>query len=224
MWSLFITADAPNVSDADLAAMKTALRGVPGLAHGRVMVPDRTPADQPFAKDGPGPALALQLYFGDEEAATAALGADSAIGQLPVLRRVPASAVSHQLMRGRVFDTGSRAPSEPCLTFLVSYRGPTADLGHWLDHYDANHPPIMVRFPGIREVETYRPVEWSSALPFAKANAMQRNKVVFDSLGDLLGALASPVMLEMRADSATFPKWEGGNTHFPMTTWRVDTV
>lgn len=221
MWTLFITADVPHVSDADLAATKAALRSLRGLAHARVMVPDRTPADQPFAKDGPGPALALQVYFGDEEAATAALAADSAIATLPVLNRVAGSAVAHQLMRARVFETGSRSPSDPCLTFLVSYRGPTADLGRWLDHYDANHPPIMVRFPGIREVETYRPVDWTSALPFAKADAMQRNKVVFDSLGDLLGALASPVMLEMRADSATFPKWEGGNTHFPMTTWRV---
>lgn len=224
MWTLFITADVPGVTDADVAATIAAIKLLPGLAHARVMVPDRTPADQPFAKDGPGPALALQLYFGDEEAATAALAAGSPVATLPLLQRAPASAVTHQLMRGRVFETGSRAPTNPCLTFLVSYRGPTADLKHWLDHYDANHPPIMVRFPGIREVETYRPVEWTSALPFAKAIAMQRNKVVFDSLGDLLAALASPIMLEMRADGATFPKWEGGNTHFPMTTWRVDVV
>lgn len=222
MWTLFIIAarGSVTVTEADLAATRAALKSLGGLAHARVMVPDKTPGDQPFAKDGPGPDLALQLYFETEAAAASAMAADSPLATLPPLVRAGAD-VSHQLMKARVFSTGSRAPVEPCLTFLVSYRGPTADLQHWLDHYDANHPPIMVRFPGIREVETYRPIEWTSALPFARANAMQRNKVVFDSFADLLKALASPVMLEMRADGATFPKWEGGNTHFPMTTWRV---
>jgi hypothetical protein len=50
---------------------------------------------------------------------------------------------------------------------------------------------------------------------------LQRNKVVFASLADLIAALASPVMAEMRADMARFPPFTLGNTHFPMTTWRV---
>lgn len=222
MFALFMTAERGSVAitDDDIAATRETLKGVPGLAHARIMVPDRTRGDQPFAKDGPGPDLALELYFASEAAAATALGAGSPLATLEPLVRAGKGA-SHQLMTVREFPTGSRAPTDPCLTFLVAYRGPTENLQLWLDHYDANHPPIMVRFPRIREVETCRPVEWRSALPFARANAMQRNKVVFDSFADLLGALASPVMLEMRADSATFPKWEGGNTHFPMTTWRV---
>lgn len=222
MWTLFIIAERGSVAitEADIAATRAALQALAGLAHARIMVPDKTPGDQPFAKDGPGPNLALELYFATEAAATAAMTAASPLATLAPLVRA-GKGVTHQLMKARDFPTGSRAPTDPCLTFLVSYRGPAADLQHWLDHYDANHPPIMVRFPGIREVETCRPVEWASALPFARATAMQRNKVVFDSFADLLAALASPVMLEMRADSATFPKWEGGNTHFPMTTWRV---
>jgi hypothetical protein len=79
----------------------------------------------------------------------------------------------------------------------------------------------MVRFPGIREVETYRPTAWTSELPFARAASLQRNKVVFASLADLIAALASPVMAEMRADMAQFPPFTLGNTHFPMTTWFI---
>lgn len=222
MWTLFIIADRGSVEigEADFDATRRVLEALPEMAHARIMVPERTPGDHPFAKDGAGPDLALQLYFETEAAATVAMTADSPLATLAPLVRA-GNGVSHQLMKARAFATGSRAPADPCLTFLVSYRGPAEDLAHWLDHYDANHPPIMVRFPGIRVVETYRPITWTSALPFARATAMQRNKVVFDSFADLLAALASPVMIEMRADSATLPKWTGGNTHFPMTTWRI---
>lgn len=222
MWTLFLIADRGSVSlgEADVDAIGALIKTVAGVSHARIMTPDRTPADQPFAKDGPGPDLVLQLYFARREAADAAMANGSPLAGLAALLG-GGGAVSHQLMTARSFDTGSRPPDDPCLTFFVSYRGPTADLAHWLDHYDANHPPIMVRFPGIREVETYRPVDFVSVLPFAKAAAMQRNKVVFDSLADLIAALASPVMIEMKEDGKTFPKWEGGNTHFPMTTRRV---
>ena len=56
----------------------------------------------------------------------------------------------------------------------------------------------------------------------ARESALQRNKVVFDSLADLIAALASPAMIEMRADGKRFPPFAGKATHFPMTTWRVD--
>ena len=48
---------------------------------------------------------------------------------------------------------------------------------------------------------------------------MQRNKVVFDSREALEAALASPVMQEMRADSAAFPEFTRRATHFAMATF-----
>jgi uncharacterized protein (TIGR02118 family) len=221
--SLFVLARAPGltITANDRASIAGALRGIAGLAHARIMTPDRTPADQPFARDGSGPDLALQLYFGTLAAAQAALRADSPLTRLAPLQNLPPGSVTHELMSARVFPTGASPPADPCLTFFVSYRGPAEDPQAWLDHYDKHHPPIMVRFPAIRDVETYRPMQWTSELPFARANSLQRNKVVFDSLDDLIAALASPVMAEMRADMAQFPPFTLGNTHFPMTTWKV---
>lgn len=221
--TLFILSRAPGltVTASDRAGIAAALDGIAGLTRARLMTPDRTPADQPFAKDGSGPDLALQLTFDAPAAAQAALRADSPLARLPVLRDLPPDNVAHELMTARVFPTGAPPPADPFLTFFVSYRGPAQDPQAWLDHYDQHHPPIMVRFPGIREVETYRPMEWTSGLPYARAGSLQRNKVVFASLADLIAALASPVMAEMRADMAQFPPFTVGNTHFPMTTWRV---
>jgi len=228
MWSLFILARAPGltITAGDRAEIARALGGIAGLAQARLMTPDRTPADQPFARDGSGPDLALQLYFASSGAAQAALRADSALARLPVVQDLlrqdlPADSVTHELMTARAFPTGAPPPADPFLTFFVSYRGPAEDPKAWLDHYDKHHPPIMVRFPGIREVETYRPTAWTSELPFARAASLQRNKVVFASLADLIAALASPVMAEMRADMAQFPPFTLGNTHFPMTTWFI---
>ena len=105
-------------------------------------------------------------------------------------------------------------------TFLVEYVGRCDDPQGWLDHYDAHHPAIMTRFPAIRDVATSRP---APDLPLprgaAPAAAMQRNKVVFDTPDALAYALASPVMIEMRADSAAFPRIDGHATHFPTLTY-----
>ena len=224
MWTLFILAGASQIriSRADVAEIRDAVRRISSLAHARIMVPDQSPAEQPFAADGRGPEFALQLYFESRAAADALLTVGSELAHLGLLSRMPPHEVTHQLMQVRSFPTGAAAPAEPCLTFLVTYPGTAEDTRHWLDYYDKNHPPIMVRFPAIREVETYRPVEWTSALPYARGTVLQRNKVVFDKLADLVAALASPVMAEMRADGRTFPPFTGKTTHFPMTTWRVD--
>ena len=96
------------------------------------------------------------------------------------------------------------------------------NLEAWLDHYDAHHPPIMTRFPGIRDVATFRPAPSASdALPGERENAMQRNKVVFDSAAALVDALASPVMTEMRADASGFPPSTRRPTHHAMATHRL---
>ncbi len=44
---------------------------------------------------------------------------------------------------------------------------------------------------------------------------MIRNEVRFDTMDDLLAALGSPVMPELRADTKGFPRF-GRSTHFPM--------
>ena len=223
MLALFVIAEttAPAPEHDRVAALRDLLAPIPGRMASRIMLADRAPANQPFAADGPGPDLVLQIGFAGRAEAEAALSATGALAGLPALLGAPASALSHQLMDLHAFPVETAPGKEPFCTFFVTYPGTTADLPGWLAHYDAHHPPIMRRFPGIREVETYWPMDWTSALPFARGTAMQRNKVVFDSLDALVAALASPVMEEMRADGRAFPPMSAKSTHFPMRTWRV---
>lgn len=225
--TLFVIADAADatLSAAERDRVRDILAALPGLHGGSILTPAAPGGDQPFAADGRGPALALQLDFAaaaDRDAAMAAGSPLAALGDAASFPNLAAAALSHQPMTGRDFPVPggaeSSADAPPC-TFLVTYPGRADDLPAWLDHYDANHPPIMVRFPGIREVATFRPLPvWDSALPFARGTAMQRNKVVFDSVAGLVAALASPVMAEMRADAATFPPYAPRATHHPMDT------
>lgn len=224
MKTLFVMVDGRDaVSEPDLARLAEALPRLPGLRAGAILTPEAQDDANPFVADGAGPALALQLGFDTLGDLHAALTPD---GLLPLLiaslSSLAAAPIRHQAMEGRAFavpEPAAAAAAGPMpLTFLVTYPGTTADLPAWLDLYDANHPPIMCRFPGVRQVETYRPIAWDSGLPWERDSAMQRNKVVFDSLAALVAALNSPVMPEMRADAATFPPFSPKATHFPMVT------
>jgi len=108
----------------------------------------------------------------------------------------------------------------PC-TYLVAYEGAAQDLNLWLSHYIAHHPPIMARFPGIREIEIYTRLDWCGFLPGRRVDYMQRNKVVFDDAAALTAALNSPVRHEMRADFKNFPPFTGRNSHYPMATLTI---
>lgn len=169
-----------------------------------------TPLDpnQPFAKDGPGPALTLELAFADEAAFRHTVPALTLPGRFEA-----------QAMRRRAFATPAPAALPVPCTLLVEYLGRCEDPQAWLDHYDAHHPPIMVRFPAVREVATYRPAADLPLPPGAiAASALQRNKVVFDTAAALAHALASPILREMRADRDAFPPFDGHATHFPTLT------
>ena len=226
--TLFVLAEAPGVTvpEAELAHVEAMLAGLPGLAEAVLLTPAAPGGDQPFAADGRGPALALEIDCVDPGALAALLGQGGALAGVADLSSLSGARITHQPMIRRAFpvaDPVVRAwpGGRPC-TFLVQYLGAAGDLPAWLDHYDANHPPIMVRFPGIRAVSTFRPVPaWHSALPFGRGTAMQRNKVVFDSVPALVAALASPVMDEMRADGATFPPYAPRAVHHPMETRTV---
>ena len=99
--------------------------------------------------------------------------------------------------------------------------GEAEDLAVWLAHYIADHPPIMARFPKIRQIEIYTCMDWCGSLPWPRVRHMQRNKVVFDNAQALTAALNSPVRHEMRAAFAGYPKFIGRVTHFPMATMTV---
>jgi hypothetical protein len=215
-----IWGDSPAPA-ARIEPLRAALAPLRGLVRALAfLAADPAPGDV-FADDGPGPRLTLELGFAD----LAALENAAAMWERePALNFAAGSTFSAQTMLGRRFATPDPAfrlgaGERPC-TLLVAYPGACEDLEAWLDHYDANHPPIMVRFPAIRDVATFRPLP-EARLPaaWARGTAMQRNKVVFDSHTALRAALASPVRREMRADFEVFPPFTGRPTHFPNVTF-----
>ena len=130
------------------------------------------------------------------------------------------ASVTQQAMLARGFpvpDGRFATPGSAC-TYLVAYEGHAEDLNAWLDYYIASHPPIMARFPGIRQIEICTRIDWIGHLPFERVAHMQRNKVVFDDQDALTAALNSPVRHEMRADFAHFPPFSGPTSHYPMHT------
>lgn len=182
--------------DADAAAF-AAIDGVE-----RALVHSAAHAHDPYLDDGPPPTMALQLYFARAE-------------HLP--RQWPRPPLGYEAMEVHAFAVpDARIRTEPWCTYLVRYEGPAKDERAWLAHYLANHPPLMARLPGIRELEIYAPLDWSCGA--RRVRSLQRNKTAFDSPAALTAALNSPMREEMRKDFRDFPEYSGKVTHFPMFT------
>ncbi|GJH17655.1 ethyl tert-butyl ether degradation protein EthD [Caballeronia novacaledonica] len=163
------------------------------------------------------PSCVLQLYFDELAALEAAARLDGPIHR--ALREpLTAGRFTQQVMAVRALTP--HAPStlarfQGC-TYLVEYEGPAEDFNIWLAHYLQHHAPLMSTLPELRELEIYTRIDCSIGLPCARANAMQRNKVVFDDASALADALASPVRESMRRDFHTLPPYQGGTPHFAM--------
>jgi len=208
---------------AELDKLDGVLRPTPKLE--KALVHTSSSADDPYVKDGPSPALVLQLYFAtlpDLEAAASRTGLLHALTSRGEFPGLAAAEVSQQAMLVRPFpvpDPAIRtAAGKPYCTYLVSYEGEAEDLNAWHTHYLENHTRHMAMFPGIRELEVYTRIDWVSGLAWPRVNFMQRNKVAFDSPAALQTALNSPVRHEMRADFKTFPEFTGPNNHYAMAT------
>jgi hypothetical protein len=168
-------------------------------------------AQDPFLDDGAPPATVAQLYFDsipDLEAAAAAVARDW---------------LGAEAMRVRSFPVPEpRMPAGAYCTYLVAYEGPAQDEAAWHAHYLEDHPPLMARLPGIRELEVYLPLAWRCPAGLLPRRHLQRNKVAFDSPEALNAALASAVRADMRASYARLPPFSGRVTHYPMLTRVVD--
>ena len=218
-----------QVSDGEIAWLSEVVAATPGLRDARIFTAGNT--TDPYLDDGPPPRLGLQLYFDDVMALEAALWRDGHLQALIEqsengLASLQQADVTQQAMLVRRFpvaDATFRTPQDelPC-TYLVAYEGEAEDLNIWHAFYLTDHPPIMARFPGIREVEIYTRIDWCGFLPWRRVEHMQRNKVVFDTPSALTAALSSPVRHEMRAAFRNFPAFTGPITHFPMLTRRIE--
>ena len=218
----FATFRGAPVTDITRAALARVLRATPGA--GEILIHTSASTHDPYLDDGPPPSLALQVYFDDIAALESAAGKSGHLQALADPALIPGiAAATQQAMLARFFPTPDprfATPGAAC-TYLVAYEGHAQDLNAWLDHYIASHPPIMARFPGIRQIEICTRIDWIGHLPFERVAHMQRNKVVFDDQAALAAALNSPVRHEMRADFANFPPFTGPTSHYPMLTTEV---
>lgn len=105
---------------------------------------------------------------------------------------------------------GEVAPREARLSFLVRYFAPIPDETAFQTGYVENHPPILARFPAIRNVRVYLPLAEGP-----KPAIRLLNEVVFDDLDALNHALASDVLAQLRDDSARLPA-RGTSAHHAM--------
>jgi hypothetical protein len=207
----------------DLRWLSQVLAATPDLARGLIYTPAQT--HDPYLDDGRPPALAVQLYFPDIAALEAAVARNGHLAVLAAPDALPSlsnAAVTQQAMLARAFPVaGAHDDRAAACSYLVTYEGAAEDQNSWVAHYIASHTAIMARFPAIREIEVCTRLDWCGFLPWPRADAMLRNKVVFDDASGLTAALHSPVRHEMRADYQRFPAFTGAVTHFPMTTVSV---
>lgn len=215
-----------RIAEADYARFVEVAKATPELERLLVYIPES--ASDPYLNDGPPPQLVAQLYFADIpelEAAAARGGHLQALAHRDTLPSLARAEVTQQAMLTRTFPVPDsqlrRAPGGLPCSYLVDYIGPAEDWNEWASYYITHHPLIMARFPGIRAIEIHTRIDWCGFLPWPRANHMLRNRVMFDSAAALTAANHSPVRHEMRADFAKFPRFEGGNTHFPMATLDV---
>ncbi|MAU96074.1 MAG: hypothetical protein CMP81_09330 [Fulvimarina sp.] len=219
---VFFTSDdaACRVSDDDRGRVRTLVAGVPGLERARLYTPET--ASDLYNDDGHPPAFGIQLYFAELADLEAAIGSGGVLRPLAEPGTLPSLAgaeATQQAMAVRSFDVPEPAPPTPtACSYVVHYPGPAKDTNAWLSHYIAHHPPIMRRFPGVRELEILTRIDWIDAMPWRRVQHLQRNRILFDSPAALEAALHSPVRHEMRADFSEFPPYEGGNLHYPMAT------
>ncbi|MDR5836172.1 ethyl tert-butyl ether degradation protein EthD [Caballeronia sp. LZ034LL] len=217
----------PTVADAVAMHAWLASRhaAFDGLTKAIVHTPVADGVSDPYHGREASPDCVVQLYFSELDGLERSCRAKGPVAELlsAMASRTRADYDwTQQTMAARSFAVPETnvllaAPAAgPHCTYLVAYPGPADDLHLWLRHYIDHHPPIMAKFPGIREAEIFTRVDSPNTLDVRRADLMQRNKVVFDDPAALHRALASEIRHEMREDGLRFPPFAGGSSHYPM--------
>lgn len=220
-YCLFLTYEGSSVHSTALYAwVRNACRQWLTAETPRIEVDLFRPAYGDVARfdDGPAPAAMLEI------SATRDILLDLVAGDQfnqtfnkDALERVPGLELSIGLFRRLatpVAGAGSTVPRTANFSFVVRYYGPSPDEQAFQEFYTTNHPPILARFPAIRNVFCYLP-EPMPATRVLRSDVMLGNEVVFDDLAGLNAALKSDVLADLKADSARFPPF-GHSTHHAM--------
>lgn len=172
--------------------------------------------------DGPGPHFMLMLEFSAAEALERAVG--SSDFRAPVSQAPAGLALTADAMERRFYPVAAESEAMPLsapFSYSVRYHRPAEDEVRFVEFYLDNHPPLLGRLPGIRNVICYLPMSGAAVACLPRADYMLGNEVVFDTLEAFNAAMASEVRRELRADFKRFPPFSGQNTHYPMARRRL---
>jgi uncharacterized protein (TIGR02118 family) len=219
--------DPRGLADWARKAPAAALLSLPGVMGLDLLVATENQARDPKRQtEDATPAVAFETAFADLEALHAAMRAPAFAGLVELIEVAPlggAQAMHDVMNRVRFPVAGETAPTpiEAPIVYVVRYPRPAEDETHFIAYYFDHHPPIIGRFPRIRNFVGYLPVGWINYSALARANYLVGGDLVFDSVADLQTALASPVRPELSKDSENFPKYRGPNMHYTMHRTRL---
>ena len=220
--SIFLTFKGPA---GDAAALEAAFTAGPlhelALEPGLRFIETYRPAtgEVPLFEEGAGPPLLVELNLDTADEAR---------------RLIASTAFRDALSAGRPATGGGQAtvdvfhsvpfplpghikppPRTAPLSFVVRYCRPVADEQAFAAFYTLHHPPLLARFPGIRNVLCYLSTGIELPGGLQPSGAFFGNEVVFDDLDSLNRALASEVLPLLKADGKRFAPF-GHSSHHAM--------
>lgn len=221
---LFLSVTLTNgVAGIDPVQLERQLSEVKGVIRQAIHMPVSLTGVDPFLSADQAPQCVIQLYFADLDALESAMHDDGPLASVIDTAASAGWCWTQQAMLVRRFAVPGASPVDSRrlerTTYLVAYEGKTEEDEAWLAHYIRQHPALMVKLPGIREVEVYTRIDYCSDLRAKRVRTLQRNKVVFDSIAALSDALASPLREELRKDFLSLPPFTGASPHYPMQTF-----
>ena len=222
--AIFVTIWSAGMSSADLDSYFRAtplddLRSNTSISSVEIYTPE--PGDVPDWDDVPAPSIIVQIDLDDADEAKALTESASfkqhflnkeAIGSGIDELKLEITEVMNFPLPGMQEAPARTAP----LSFVVRYYGPVADGREFADFYYKNHPPIIAKFPNIRNVLCYLPLSWRESGEVNDKSLIIGNEVVFDDLASLKAALAVTEVLDAaKEDSSHFQEF-GYSTHHAM--------
>jgi len=177
------------------------------------------PGDAPTLDDVPVPALIVQIAF-DSVPAAKALSESAQFRKLfldKAMFSTQIDKINMEILETVHFDLPGHdtpPPRTAALSFVVRYYGPVQDAGSFRNFYMENHPPILAKFPNIRNVLCYLPPGGETGA-ISDERLVIGNEVVFDDLASLQAALDSEVLQMAIADREGFASY-GYSSHHAM--------
>ena len=174
------------------------------------------PANDPFIDDLNPPELVVQINVEALPDLNKAFQISSLQNQFSTITTGSTSYEVFQTLAFNVPDIDDPTIRTAPVSFMVRYFPPVADEKLFCEHYLANHPPILAKLPGIRNIFCYLPLNWEHPMKVSNSGSMLGNEVVFDSSESFDLAQASDVRKLLRDDFNSFPIKAGPNSHFAM--------